>query len=109
MLDHRGPDRVELPGRSGSASPGDAVRLLDECDADPFRARDLRHRYQIPRRHPSGGSMTENQRGPRLIGGVQVGVRAAMGRVHLELPHTVDAGRRALRSLQARRSELVSE
>ena len=37
VIDHRRPGRVELARRSGRASPGHAVGLLDERDADPRR------------------------------------------------------------------------
>ena len=80
-------------GRSGSASPGDAVGLLDERDADPFRARDARHRHQISGSHPSSGSMTEDQRGSRLVSGIQMDVRPTVRGVHFEHRHPGDAGR----------------
>ena len=71
-LDHGYPGGVELVRRSRRASPGDAVGLLDERDADAFRARDVGRRDQVARRHPSAGAMTENERGDRLTGGMQV-------------------------------------
>jgi hypothetical protein len=93
MVDHRHPGGVQVVGRSGSASPGDAVGLLDERDADPFRARDACHRYQIWGSHSSSGSMTEDKRGARLVGGIQMDVRPTVRGVHFEDRHAGDAGR----------------
>ena len=88
VADHYRPGSVELARRSGRASPGDAVRLLDERDGDSFRARGVRHRHQVSRGHPSNGSVTEDQRGHWLIGEMQVGVGSTMRGVHYEHRHT---------------------
>jgi hypothetical protein len=84
VFDDRGPGGVELARWSGGASPGDAIGLLDQRDADPFRPRDVRRRHKVSRSHPSTGSVTEDQRRPRLIGRMQVGVRLTMRGVHFE-------------------------
>ena len=93
MVDHRHPGGVQLVRWSGSASPGDAVGLLDERDAQPFRARDARDRDEIKRSYSSSGSMTEDQRGARLVGGIQMDVRPTVRGVHFEDCHPGDAGR----------------
>jgi hypothetical protein len=72
VLDDGDPRRIEVMCGSGAPPPGDAVRLLDERDGDADRAGRLRHRRQIPRSHPSPGSVAEDQRGPGLVRGVQV-------------------------------------
>jgi hypothetical protein len=46
-VDHSRPGGVELASRSWRPPPGDAVGLLDERDAHPFRTRDLRHGDQV--------------------------------------------------------------
>ena len=89
-FDHCRPSNVELARRSGAAPSGDFVGLLDERDADPLRARDGRHRNQVSRSHPAGGPMTEDKRGSRSIGSVQVGLRQTVRSVYLERRHADD-------------------
>ena len=75
LIDDRGPRGLELSRRSRSTTPGDAVRLLDERDAEPFRDRDFRGGDEVRRGHPATGSMAEDERGPRLHRGMQMCVR----------------------------------
>lgn len=75
LSDHRGPRGFELPYRSRGTAPGDAVRLLDERDAEPFRDCDLRGGDEVRRGHPATGSMAEDERAPRLHRRMQMCVR----------------------------------
>lgn len=52
-----------LQGRRASA--GDAVRLFDERDADPLRARSLTCRYEISRLDATAGTVPEDESGAR--------------------------------------------
>jgi hypothetical protein len=92
MLEHRRPVGVELR-RAGRRTPaGDAVRLLDQRDADPFGAGGVRCGDEIRRLHTAGGSVTKDESAARLVDEVEV-----------------DAGR-AVRSLdvQGHSSDLAS-
>ena len=75
LIDHRGPRGLELPRRSRGSAPGDAVRLLDERDAEPLRDRDFRGGDEVGSGHPATGSMAENERASRLHRGLQMCVR----------------------------------
>ena len=101
VVDHGRPGGVELARRSRSASTGDAVGLLDERDADPFRARDPGHRHEVRCGHASTGSVTEDQRGPWPIGDMQVGVRLAMRGVDFHHRHAGNGGSPAVRCRRA--------
>ena len=70
--------------RSRRAPAGDTVGLLDERDADPLRAGDVRHRHEIFRSDTARRSVTEHERGSRLSGGMQVGLRLTVRSVHFE-------------------------
>ena len=87
VVDHRRPGGVELTRRSRSAPPRNSVGLLDECDAEPLRPRDIGHGNQISRTHASGGSMTQDERGSWPIGGVQMGIRPAVRRIDFNHRH----------------------
>jgi len=67
VVDHRDPGGVELVCWRGCSSPGDAIWLLDKRDADLLGEGSVRHRDQVPRIHPSGGPVAEDQGGFRLI------------------------------------------
>ena len=102
VVNHRRPGGVELACRSGSASSRDTVGLLDErANADLLRARYAGHRDQIWRRHSSGGTVTEDERGPWLSGGMHVHLRLPVRGVHFEHRHVCDTGSR--RSLKPRK------
>jgi hypothetical protein len=90
VFDDCRPSNVELARRSGAAPSRDSVGLLDERDADPLRAGDGRHRRQVSRSHPAGGPMTEDKRGSRSIGSVQVGLRQTARGVYFERRHADD-------------------
>jgi hypothetical protein len=90
VIDNCRPSNVELARRSGAAPSGDFVGLLDERDADLLRVRDGRHRHQVSRSHAAGGPMTEDKRGSRSIGSVQVGLRQTVRGVYFERRHADD-------------------
>ena len=89
VLDDRDPGRVELARRSRRAPAGDAIGLLDQRDADAGRARRLRGRHEVARRHAAAGAVAEHERAGRLVGGVQVGPRGTVRRVDVERPIAV--------------------
>ena len=93
VVDRRRPGGVEVVRRGGRAPSGDSVWLLDERDADALRARGVRSRHQVSRRHPRAGSVTEDQRGSWLIDGLQVDLRRAVRGVDSERLHAGHAGR----------------
>ena len=97
LLDHFRPGGVELMCGRRRAAAGDAVGLLDERDADAYCARGLRHSDQIRSRHPSTGSVTENEPGDRLVGRVQVHVRPPVLRLDREDRHPVSSCRATVR------------
>jgi hypothetical protein len=64
--------------------------------------RDLRNCDEIPRLHATACSVTEHERGARLVGAVQERVGWTERRVDLELLHRDDAVTPALRLCQFR-------
>jgi hypothetical protein len=87
VVDHGRPRSVELSRRRGRAAPGDAVGLLDEGDIEPFRARDIGGRDEVSRGHASAGTVTEHQRGARLVGPMEMDARPTVRSVELEACH----------------------
>ena len=61
VLDDREPGRVELVRRRRASAPGDAVRLLDERDADAFGERRVGRGDEIARRHAAAGAVAEHE------------------------------------------------
>jgi hypothetical protein len=90
MIDHRRPRCIELTRGCGSTPARDPVGLLDERDAYSHGVCDERHRGEVFRQHPATGSVTEDERCPRLICAVQVSVRGSERRVDLERLHRHD-------------------
>ena len=84
MLDDRGPGSVELVRGGRRASPGDAVGLLDESDAEPRGERDAGRRREVAGAHPSPGSMTQDESRGRRSGLVQVDPRRTVRRLDLD-------------------------
>ncbi len=91
MVDHRRPRGIEVMRGSGRTPTRDPVGLLDERDAQTQRVRDVRRRNEILRLHPTACTVTEHERGPRLVCAVQIRLRRPEGRVDLELLHRADA------------------
>ena len=87
VVDDRRPRGVELPRRGRRASPGDAIRLLDEHDAEAFLERRVLRSDQVPRRHASPGTVAEHQRGARLFHGMQVRACWTVRSLDLERRH----------------------
>jgi hypothetical protein len=71
-LEDRDPGGIELPCGRGRAAAGDPVRLLDERDGEPLRASDVRRGHDVPRRHAARGAVAEDERGRRILRGVEV-------------------------------------
>jgi hypothetical protein len=72
LLDDGDPGGVELPcGRRG-ATAGDAVGLLDECDADPQRERRLGRGDEVGRRDATARAVPEHERAARSRDAVHV-------------------------------------
>ncbi len=90
LFDDGGPRGFELTRGSRGAPAGDAVRLLDERDADSLRARRIRHRDEVSRGYAAGCSVTEDQRGSRLLDRMQVSLRRAVRSIHVENRHRSD-------------------
>jgi hypothetical protein len=96
-VDHSGPGAVELARRSGRAPACDAVRLLDEGDADPLRARGFRYGEKVRRVYSPTCSMAEDKRRSWLVGAMQVNVRLAVRSVDCERCHTGEIASSACR------------
>jgi hypothetical protein len=77
-LDDRDPCRVELFCRGGGAAAGDAVRLLDERDADSLRTRGVPRGYEIGCVHPARSPMPEHERSSRPVDRMEMGARGAV-------------------------------
>ena len=82
----RQPGGVQLARRGGRASTCDPVRLLYQPDGYALGQRDLSHRHQVGCVHPSPGAMTEQQSGPRPIGGIEM--NPCRSRRRLDLNHS---------------------
>jgi len=72
LVHHGDPGRIELGRRSRSATPRDAVGLLDERDGDPFGQRGLGRRDEVGRAHSSPGAVPEDEQRARILRLVQV-------------------------------------
>jgi len=84
VLDHCCPGLVEVWCWWRGSSTGDAVGLLDECDADPERAGGIGDCDEIGRRDAAAGSMAENQRPGGMFASMQVDSCRAVRCVHVE-------------------------
>jgi hypothetical protein len=84
VLDHRGPRRIELVGRGGRPSPGDAVGLLDEGGREPERVGDPRRRDEVASAHAAAGTVAEHEDAARFVGGLAVDARRPVLRGHVD-------------------------
>ena len=84
MFDDRRPRGVELRRARRRAPAGDAVRLLDQRDADPFRPGGLRRCHEVGRLHAAGGSVTEHESTAGLVSGEQMNARRTMRSIDLD-------------------------
>ena len=90
VFDRCQPSSVELARRRRAAAACDTVGLLDERDAHPFRSRNVGHRHQVWRSHPSPSPMAEDQGGSRFRRGMHVGSCQTVRRLELERGHSGD-------------------
>jgi hypothetical protein len=88
---HHQPRCVKLARRSRRTSPGDPVGLLHQADTYTLRQRDLAHRRQVGRLHPSPGTMAKHQSGSRPVRSMQINPRPPRRRLHFEHSHPRDA------------------
>jgi DNA-binding MarR family transcriptional regulator len=90
VVEHGDPGRVELTRRSRRAPPSDAIGLLDECDRESLRLRDVARRNEVRRRDAAAGSVAEHQSRAGLGDGMQVDLRPTVRRVDVENGHGSD-------------------
>ena len=91
VLEHGDPCRVELPCRSGGASAGYAIRLLDERDAEADGPRGLGGRQQVGSLNASARPVTEDDGRAGLVRGMQMGAGSTRGRLDLEWLQRADS------------------
>ena len=84
VRDGRKPRGVELTGRSGAASAGDQVGLLNERDADARVVCRAGGRNEVRGADATAGSVTEHERGARLVDWTEVCSRSPMGRLDFD-------------------------
>ena len=84
MLDDGRPRGVELARRRGRAAPGNALRLLDERDAQALGDRYVRGGRKVRRQHAAAGAVAQDQRSARSVYELQMGMRPAVRSVDLE-------------------------
>ena len=84
---HRQPGRVKLARRGRRTTPTDPVGLLRQADTHTLRQRDLPHRHQVGRLHPTTSTMAKHQPSPRPLGSMQVDARPPRRRLHLKHSH----------------------
>jgi hypothetical protein len=87
-LDHREPGRVEVRCSGRGAPAGDAVRLLDQGDADPLCEGGIARSEEVRRVGASTGSVAEDERGARFLGLVEVGTGRTARGLDVESGHT---------------------
>ena len=84
MRHSRDPGGIELLRRGGRAPTGDAVRLLDERDAEPFFVRCLCGRDEVGCLDTAARTMAEHDRSARLVHGVEIRPRRSVWSLDLE-------------------------
>jgi hypothetical protein len=77
LREHARPGGVELPCGSRATPASDAVRLLDEYDADPGRQRCVLGRNEVGRRHAAACAVTEDEHRRGVVDQIEVRPRGA--------------------------------